>query len=273
MKNSPNPVLSRLLTHSGDESDFATKSSLMKDIYDKLINMARLDKHVILIGEIGVGKNKLAHLIHAHSRRAEGTFYTFHCIDMNEAEFKEAFWEQIEFEEEHLKLRYDVLEQASNGILFLDQFSELSESFMLNIIDSYLQGSKQLFRYNEATAPRLILSLSQNVYQRLHKTEVWRQLLSALNPLSLTVPPLRERKEDLPDLIEKFLKEVQTSEPTWKELNISPAAVKECLNYDWPGNIRQLKNAIIQGAVLSHGNTIDCHHLPFSMKWKLPYKL
>ncbi len=273
MKKSSNPKIPRALNYAADESDFVTKSSLMRDIYNKLISIARIDKHVILIGEIGVGKNKLAHLIHSNSERAGGPFHTFHCIDMNEAEFKEAFWEQIEFEEEHLKLRYDVLEKASNGILFLDQFSELSATFMLNIIDSYIQGCQQLFRYSHAASPRLIISISQNAFQRLHQTEVWNQLLTSLDPLSLTVPPLRERKEDLPDLIDLFLAEVKASEPTWQELSIAPAAVEECLSYDWPGNIRQLKNAIFQGAVLSHGNTIECQHLPFSMKWKLPYNL
>ncbi len=259
--------------NSQEESGFNTDSSLMKDIFKKVKSIARLEKHVILIGEIGVGKKRLAHAIHNYSNRSGGPFHSFYCIDINEAEFKEAFWEHIYFENEHLQIKYDVLEKSGGGILYLDQFSELSSSFMLNVIDSYIRGCKQLFKYNPALSPRLIISISQDAFQCLTKTEVWSKLLKSLNPVSIMLPPLRERKEDIPLLIKTFLEEARESEPDWSNLNMSQKAINECILYSWPGNVRQLKNAIIQGAVLSHGEVIESHHLPFSMNWKLPYKL
>lgn len=244
----------------------------MKDIYQKVKSIAHLDKHLILIGEIGVGKKSLVHAIHRNSSRAKGPFQSFYCMNTTEDEFKEAFWEQVRIENEHLVLRYDVLEKASNGILYLNKFSELTDAFKLNIIDSYIHGCNQIFRYNFSTSPRLIISISQDSFQQFIKTEVWDKLLVLLNPVSIMLPPLRERREDIPAFIKTFIEEARTSEPAWHRLGISDDAMCECVAYKWPGNVRQLKNAIFQGALLSEGHMIESHHLPFSMNWQLPYQ-
>lgn len=254
------------------ERGFRTNCPLMKDIYNKVKSIAQLDKHLVLIGEIGVGKKSLAHAIHRNSSRAKGSFQSFYCVSTNEDEFKEAFWEQVRIENDHLVLRYDVLEKASNGILYLNKFSDLTTVFMLNIIDSYIHGCNQLFRYNKAISPRLIISISQDSFPQFIKTEVWDRLLNLLDPVSIMLPPLRERREDIPALIDSFIEEARSTDPAWYRLAISDDALQECLAYKWPGNVRQLKNAIFQGALLAQGNQIECNHLPFSMSWQLPYQ-
>ncbi|MFU8861725.1 MAG: sigma 54-interacting transcriptional regulator [Cyclonatronaceae bacterium] len=254
------------------ESSFQTKSPLMRDIFQKVKSIAQLEKHLILIGEIGVGKKNMAHAIHRNSSRATGPFHSFYCINTNEDEFKEAFWEQVYVENDHLLLKYDVLEKASNGILYLNKFSEMSAAFMLNIIDSYIHGCNQLFRYNQTLSPRLIISISQDSFQEFMKTDVWKKILALLNPVSIMIPPLRERREDIPAFIQKFIEEARISESAWHRLDIADGAMQECLAYRWPGNMRQLKNAIYQGALLSQGNLIECNHLPFSINWQLPYQ-
>ena len=253
------------------EQIFQAHSPLMKDIYQKAKSIAQLNTHLILIGEIGVGKKSLAHAIHRYSSRANGPFHSFYCMNTNEDEFKEAFWEQVHVENDHLLLKYDVLEKASNGTLYLNKFSELTTAFMLNIIESYIHGCKQLFRYNIDASPRLIISISQDSFQQLLHTEAWARLLMLLNPISMIIPPLRERKEDIKAFIATFIEEARSSELSWHRLGISETAMQECIAYRWPGNLRQLKNAIFQGALLSHGSLIECKHLPFSMNWQLPY--
>ncbi|MEX0594123.1 MAG: sigma 54-interacting transcriptional regulator [Balneolaceae bacterium] len=271
---STSPFLqARLETDFVEESPFYTKSKLMEDIYNKVKSISGVDKHVVLIGEIGSGKKRFAKIIHAHSRRSGFPFYSFYCVDINEATFREAFWEHIYFEGEHIHLRYDVLEKASGGSLFLDQFSELSPQFMVNMLNSYSRGVQHLFRYNPDSSPRVILSISQVAFRNLSRSELWTSLLDSLDPVCIMLPPLRERREDIPDLVEQFLAEARSSDPEWKDLKIDPSAIEECLMYEWPGNVRQLKNAILHGAILSHGKVIEERHLPFSMKWKLPYNL
>jgi DNA-binding NtrC family response regulator len=143
---------------------------------------------------------------------------------------------------------------------------------MLNLICSFEKGSEQLYRYSKAAKPRLILSVNMESYPELINRPSWQNILHILDPQVIMVPPLRERKEDIPLLINSFMKDLKSNSNKYSELSISDDALETCSSYSWPGNIRQLNNAILQGAVLSHGETIESRHLPFSMNWKLPYK-
>jgi DNA-binding NtrC family response regulator len=119
----------------------------------------------------------------------------------------------------------------------------------------------------------VILSFNQESYRDLINSSVWATLLANLDPVVVMLPPLRERKEDIPILINSFLKEIKDQNSEYNNLSISPQALYDCFNYSWPGNIRQLKNAIFQGAILSYGQMIKSEHLPFTMSWDLQYKL
>ncbi|MEX0721764.1 MAG: sigma 54-interacting transcriptional regulator [Balneolaceae bacterium] len=270
----PSPSVSQTVLKQSLLSDVekSSKSILMQDIFNKILTIAKLDTHVIVIGEIGSGKKRLAQIIHENGGRADGPFHTFYCVDVDEEEYKEAFREQLHLEEEHFILKYNAIEKACDGILYLDQFSELPPQLMLSIINSYIKGSEQLYRYNQENKPRLVISMNQESYQKVLHKSVWKSLLQKLDPVVVMVPPLRERKEDIPVIIDCFLNEIKERYSDWKDLKISTEALKECFNYNWPGNIRQLKNALLQGAILSYGETIESHHLPFSMNWKLPYE-
>lgn len=253
------------------EKSFA--SLLMQDIFHKILQLAKLDSNVFVIGEIGSGKKKIAEIIHKNSKRSNKPFFSFYCVDINEDEYKDTFWGHLNFEEDQLRLKYEALEQAEGGILYLDQFSELSPKYMLNIITSLDKGINQLYRLDKTSIPRIIMSFNQESYRELINSSVWKNLLDQLDPVVIMLPPLRERKEDIPILINSFLKEMREQNKDYKNLKISAQALSDCFNYSWPGNIRQLKNAIVQGAILSFGKTIKSEHLPFTMNWDLPYKV
>lgn len=250
----------------------SSKSALMRDIFFKLLKLAKRDENVIIIGEIGSGKKRQAEIIHENSNPPRGPFHSFYCVDVDETEYKEAFWGHLEFDREQVVLKYDAIEKASGGVLYLDQFSELPPEFMIKIIESFKKGTDQLFRYNRRDTPRLVMSLNQESYHSIMQTNVWDKLLEQLDPVIVMLPPLRERREDIPMLINHFIQEMKKKNDEWKDLEISTQALCECFNYNWPGNIRQLKNAILQGAILSYGKTIKRSHLPFSMSWQLPYE-
>lgn len=252
-------------------SGLNTKSALMKDIYNKALELSAIGGNIIIVGETGSGKKHLGRLIHQNSSRNEGPFHWFYCIDINESDYKDAFWEHIQIMDSHIILTYDAIEKASYGFLFLDQFCELDESFMIDIIKSFQQGCSQLFRYNISAAPRLILSIDQNAYKDILKKDIWKTLLDLTESNVIMLPPLRERKEDIPELIELFLDEIRVKNNEWRDIALSEEAFNRCYNYNWPGNILQLKNALLQGAMVSTNDLIDVQHLPISLKWSLPY--
>jgi DNA-binding NtrC family response regulator len=255
------------------EVERLTKSMLMQDILNKVLLLAKTNNPVIIIGEDGAGKKRLAEIIHKNSARASQPFYSFYCVDVKEEEYKEAFREHLQLDEEYLILKYNALEEACGGSLYLDQFSELPPEFMVNIIQSFVKGCQQLYRHNVTDKPRLLITMNTEPWQHMLHTLAWDNILQLIDPVAVMLPPLRERKEDLPLLINYFLRDIKREREGWEKLKISPRALMECLDYNWPGNIRQLKNALLQGAILSHGKTIKRQHLPFSMSWKLPYTL
>lgn len=262
-----NPLEDSSLSHA----EKSCKSILMRDIFSKILDLAKLNTPVVLIGEIGVEKKRIAKIIHENSNRAAFPFYTFYCVDLNDDEYKEAFREKLLLSEDHFILKYDVIEKACNGILYLDQFSELSDEFMLNMVRSFTKGSQQLYHHNKKAKPRLIISVNMESYANIINSPHWQTILQLLDPYTIMIPPLRERREDIPLLIHSFLKQIKSKSNKFKELSISDDALNTCSSYSWPGNIRQLQNALLQGAVLSHKKTIQSHHFPFSMYWKLPY--
>lgn len=256
-----------------DDVTSASKSILMQDLFKKILQLSKIDKDLIIIGEIGAGKKRIAQMIHANSNRSQKPFYSFYCMDIDEAEYKDAFMEKLRFKKNHITLEYDVVEKAIGGILYLDKFSALPAQMMIDIIESYLNSCNQLYRYNTSERPRLIISLNQESYHQISDTEVWKWLLRQLDSIAILIPPLRERKEDIPFFIDSFLKQIKEVTTDYENLSISGQALNECIDYSWPGNIRQLKNAMFHAAILSQGKKIESKHLPFSMKWSLPYDI
>jgi DNA-binding NtrC family response regulator len=273
MENKPqniNPA-GKKSTNSYELMD-SSNSQLMQDIYSKAISLSKMDTNLIIIGEPGSGKKSLAHFIHKNSRRADKPFYSFSCLGVDETTYKNAFRERLHFEDEYIVLKYDAIEKAEQGVIYLDHFSELPLNFMYDIIRSYLNSSNQLFRYDKTGVPRLILSLDQEKYHKIFTTDTWKNLLHLIDSVAIMIPPLRERKEDIPLLIDYFLDDLRKSHTGWDGLCISEGALAQCCQYKWPGNILQLKHVLMQGAVFADGTTIEVKHLPFSMFWKLPYE-
>jgi len=93
------------------------KSILMRDILGKILELAKLDAPVLIIGEVGVGKKRIAQIMHENSKRASYTFHPFYCVDLKKEEYQKAFREQLVLDEDHLMLKYDLIEKTSNGTL------------------------------------------------------------------------------------------------------------------------------------------------------------
>ena len=253
-----------------------TKSDLMKDIYSKLEKVAETDANVMLVGENGAGKNFAARLIHQQSLQNQGPFHAFFCSAVDESNFKRAFQGQLTFSNDTFEIEHPAVEKARGGLLYLDRFTDLSVENQVHLAEIISGAQHNLDLYQGADPVpdlRVVLSVDKKAFRRMLQQDYWHYIMEHLNPISIWLPPLRAHREDIPPLVELFLS--RFSYDLWnapKQLEISLRALYKCISYHWPGNIRQLKNAILNAAVQAEDNYIKAQDLPFSLNWDLRHQ-
>lgn len=245
-----------------------TKDANMQRILDTARQIAPTDCNVLVSGESGTGKELFARYVHFNSRRAEGPFFAINCG---------AFTEELLSNElyGHEKGAFTgatgekkgLIEMASGGTLFLDEITEMPSSMQVKLLRVIQE--KELLRIG-ATKPvtvdvRFIAATNRDVQDAIKSSNFRQDLYFRLNVVSLHIPPLSERKDDIPLLSYYFLKKYAALMK--KGINeISQEVISVLMNYDFPGNVRELENIIERGVALLNGDTIDVAHLPEDLK-------
>lgn len=242
---------------SGEFDMIVAESSPMKKLIRQAKKMSQLDAPLLLIGEIGTGKELLAKSCHQHSLRRDHSFLNLNCAAMEETELqKKIFGETTESEVEP-----GLLAQAENGTLFLDNIDSLGLATQQRIL-SFLQDKKyQTVGGSELISAdtRIIFATSQNLLE-LCETEQFRDdLYYRLNVLSLHLPNIQERRSDIVPLAEHFI--TRFTESQGKFISLSTASKNKILQYPWPGNVRQLENALLRAVALVEGDILEPEHL------------
>jgi DNA-binding NtrC family response regulator len=240
----------------------------MKRVVEQARCVAVTDTAVLIQGESGVGKEIIANAIHQTSRRKEGPFIAVNCgaipINLIESELfgheKGAFTDAKE-------AKPGKFEQASGGTLFLDELGELPLDAQVKLLR--VLEDKKLTRVG-AVKPifvdvRILSATNNNLEEKVQKGSFRLDLYYRLNIFPIQIPPLRERKEDIPLFIEYFINKFN-SELGLNIKNMSKQAVDQLLTYNWPGNIRDLQNAIQSAMILCKVGTITREHLPMRIK-------
>jgi transcriptional regulator with PAS, ATPase and Fis domain len=228
------------------------KSAPMQDLYRLLDRVCDSDATVLINGENGTGKELIAKALHYNSRRKDKKFVVVNCGAFNEnlleselfGHMKGAFTGAI-------KDKKGLFEEADGGTLFLDEIGETSMSMQVKMLRVLQEGT---FTPVGATATRRvnvrILAATNRELQKMVKEGYFREdLYYRLKVINLTVPPLRERKEDIPLLTEHFLK--QFNKERGQNKVISSSTLERLINHDWPGNVRELENEVERLCVLS----------------------
>jgi len=247
-----------------DFSNITGNSSAIKNTIDLAIKCSNTDVNVFLYGESGTGKELIARAIHYNSSRRDKPYIVINCGALPEnLQESELFG--------HVKGAFTgasyskkgLMEESNMGTVFLDEISETSLSTQVKLL-RFLQdgevrpvgGNKPIF-----VNSRLISATNKNLLQLVKENKFREDLYYRLNGIRLTIPPLRERKEDIPLLAEYFIKKYCVKfKMNYK--NISSKAMSILMDYEWPGNVRELEN-IIQGAItLCSGKTIRTGDLP-----------
>jgi len=240
------------------------KNYLMQQVYDRILLTADSDSTVLIHGESGTGKELVAHAIHYHSHRSDGTFIKVNCSALAETLLESELFG-------HAKgaftgALYDKIgrfEAASGGTIFLDEVGDFSPFIQLKML-RVLQ-EKEIERVGETTSRkvdvRIIAATSRNLRELVESGTFRPDLYYRLRVIPIYLPPLRERKDDMPLLINHFIEQFNTK--MGKRLRgVSEEAMVALWNYDWPGNIRELEHAIEHAMVLSHGQMLELADLP-----------
>jgi len=240
------------------------QSRSMRNVRELIERLAPSEANVLLLGESGVGKEVIANQIHRLSRRANGPMVKLNCAafpaNMIEGELfgymKGAFTgAQNDFP--------GMISEASNGTLFLDEIAEMPAELQTRFL-RVLQEREFRRLGSTKTIPanfRLVAATNRPAAEVVRSGALRQDLYYRLNTFQIEIPPLRERREDIPALMAVFLQRfaTQLGKP---EPSIAPEAVDRLLTYDWPGNVRELQNAIEYSVVLADHGVITVKELP-----------
>lgn len=239
-------------------------SQAMRNILDLAIRVAKVDSTILILGESGVGKDVVARLIHKASKRAKAPFIRINCgaIPENLLESELFGYEPGAFTGANRGGKPGLFELAHTGTLFLDEIAEMPlplQVKLLNVIQerevTRLGGTKPV-----NVDIRLIAATNKELDSMVRNGSFRIDLYYRLNVVPITVPPLRERRDDIPSLVIHFLRKF--NEKYHLNKSISPDAMDYLINYNWPGNVRELENLIERLVVITTHDTIKATDLP-----------
>jgi transcriptional regulator with PAS, ATPase and Fis domain len=260
------PVEERIenLRSSSDRfGELVGASAAMREVFAVLERVAPTDVSVLVLGETGTGKELAARALHSHSRRSEKPFVVFDCgaVAPNLIE-SELFGHEKGAFTDAVKSRQGAFELAQEGTIFLDEIGELTPSLQPKLLRALDQreikrvGAEQPLGINV----RVIAATNKNLEKEVQAGRFREDLYYRLSVVSVFMPPLRKRKEDIEKIAEHLLPGI-SSEMGKKLTGLSPEAAEALRIYPWPGNVRELKNVLERAAALSDGERIEVRDL------------
>jgi Nif-specific regulatory protein len=254
-----NQILLNQIQANEQLPDMIGNSDAMRKIAKLVHKVAQADATVLIYGESGTGKDLAAKAIHKLSSRRDNPYLAQFCgsipDSLLESElfgFKKGAFTGATTDKKGL------LEVANNGTFFFDEIADISSPLQAKLLR--VLENKEIIRLGDTSIKqidvRIVVATNKNLEKLVESGEFREDLFYRLNVFPIILPPLRERREDIPLLVNHFLKEFGTD-----ELKIHPNAMKLLQHYHWPGNIRQLRNVIQRAIILSNSETIKAEHV------------
>jgi DNA-binding NtrC family response regulator len=247
-------------------------SPQMQEVFRVMAKVARVDATVLIVGESGTGKELVARAIHRRSTRAAGPFVAVNCSAVPQTLIESEFFghEKGAFTDARAS-RPGKFEQADGGTLFLDEIGDLSVEAQAKLLRA-LQD-RQITRLG-ARRPtpvdvRVIAATNKDLERAVREGAFREDLYWRINVVSITLPPLRQRREDLPLLLDHVLDRFNR-ELGLAVKSIAPEARRLLLEYDWPGNVRELENTLCQAMILCDEDVLMVSDLPPRIRGELP---
>lgn len=249
------------------QSRIITQDLGMQRLLETARQIAGTDCSVVIHGESGTGKELLARFIHQNSLRAQGPFVAFNCGALHEElAASELFGHEKGAFTGAQARKIGLFEAAEGGTLFLDEVAELPLSMQIKLL-RVLQ-ERELLRVGSVTPVsidvRVIAASNRDLKAAVADGQVRNDLYFRLNVVTLTLPPLRERRDDIP-LLAYYLLRKYAAMMDREVQEITPEAMQRLVDYDYPGNVRELSNFIERGVALAQGDSLGVEHLPQSL--------
>ena len=268
-----NILLKKQLEREYDFSRIIGESTAIKKIINEVKKFADAKSNVLILGETGTGKELIARAIHFNSKRADKPFVPINCSAIPEnlleselfGHVKGAFTGAISFKK-------GILEEANGGTVFLDEIGNLSmglQSKLLRVLEDYhvrpvggIQSIKIDIRFICATNSNLDAAVKEGVFRE--------DLFYRINVITIKLPPLRERRDDVEPLVKYFWKKfsVDLGKPVKQ---IGAETLQLLVDYNWPGNIRELQNIIERAILIADDGILSVEHLPDNLQTKRPF--
>jgi len=251
----------RYLNESNDElkKNFIIASDQLKQIAEQCHIIGTSDISVLLLGESGVGKDIIAKLIHSSSERRDKPFFALNCgaISENLIESELFGYAPGSFTGANKAGKVGIFESANSGTIMLDEIGDLPLSTQVKLLR--VLENRQVIRVGSVRPIqvdfRLISATNKNLTEKVQNGEFRQDLLYRINAFKITIPPLRERRQDIAALALHYLSLYNLKYKLYK--NFQDGVINEFIHYEWPGNIRELKNVVEQAVVLCKKDTID----------------
>jgi len=242
------------------------RSPQMLQIYRKMKQIIKRNaKQVLITGETGTGKDLVAKCIHKYGNRSDKPYIPVNCSAITESLFESQLFghEKGAFTGADSK-KIGLFESANGGVILLDEIGDVPLPFQIKLLR--VIEEREFYRIGNVEPIELdvciIVTTNRNLQKAVENGEFRNDLYYRLNVVSISLPPLRERREDISLLVNHFLSQFSQEYKDVENKEITPRAMSALRQYDWPGNIRQLENCLRQVFVLNESNKIELEHLP-----------
>ncbi len=264
--------IARLEGSPDDPSGLVARSGAMRHVLDLARRIAKVESTVVVTGESGVGKERIARLIHDESARAARPFVPVNCGAVTEALLESELFGHAKGSFTGAdKDRPGLFEAANGGTLLLDEVGEISSSMQVKLLRALQEKEVRRVGENKARKVdvRVVAATNKNLADEVAAGRFRQDLYYRLRVIELRVPPLRDRPEDILPLARVFLSE--TSRRMGRKVTgFAPRAADQLLRSDWRGNVRELQNAVEHAVALCAGSRIDLEDLPEELRAALP---
>ncbi|KJS30004.1 MAG: Fis family transcriptional regulator [Desulfatitalea sp. BRH_c12] len=244
-----------------------TKSQAMEEVFKKIRPVASTKTTVLLVGETGTGKGVMAKLIHQHSNRQKAQFISVHCGAIPDTLLEsELFGHEKGAFTGAVRKKLGKFEIANGGTIFLDEIGTLTPPAQIKLLQVLQDGTFSRVGGEETiqTNARVIAATNSDLKQLRESGHFRKDLFYRLNVFPIEIPCLRERNEDLPHLMELFLKRLN-SEFQKSIHTIHPQVIAGLSRYDWPGNVRELENLMERAYILENSTTLTPESFPLEL--------